>query len=163
MFLNWKVDIILYISRVKKKIKFFFFDSWDRNSGKCDFYSLGDRNVFTEAMLDLKSPGNESFLPCLTTKLTAFRNRGFDSSFTLPLLRSFSPCLCSLQLNDKDTRNGGASSSSRLVNPRMSLLGKPINYRSNRRDVKYRKLQAKLYNFLERPTGRTAATYHVLV
>eukprot|EP00094_Tigriopus_californicus_P004122 TCALIF_03971-PA protein Name:"Similar to KCNQ4 Potassium voltage-gated channel subfamily KQT member 4 (Homo sapiens)" AED:0.17 eAED:0.18 QI:70/0.64/0.4/0.93/0.71/0.8/15/0/735 len=45
----------------------------------------------------------------------------------------------------------------------MSLLGKPINYRSNRRDVKYRKLQAKLYNFLERPTGRTAATYHVLV
>ncbi|XP_059086595.1 potassium voltage-gated channel subfamily KQT member 5-like isoform X4 [Tigriopus californicus] len=69
----------------------------------------------------------------------------------------------SLQLNDKDTRNGGASSSSRLVNPRMSLLGKPINYRSNRRDVKYRKLQAKLYNFLERPTGRTAATYHVLV
>ena len=45
----------------------------------------------------------------------------------------------------------------------MSLLGKPINYRSNRRDIKYRKLQAKLYNFLERPTGRKAAVYHVLV
>eukprot|EP00095_Tigriopus_kingsejongensis_P001269 maker-scaffold149_size310270-snap-gene-1.9 protein:Tk01269 transcript:maker-scaffold149_size310270-snap-gene-1.9-mRNA-1 annotation:"hypothetical protein KGM_04614" len=67
-----------------------------------------------------------------------------------------------LQLNDKDTRNGG-SSSSRLVNPRMSLLGKPINYRPNRRDVRYRKLQAKLYNFLERPTGKTAAFYHVMV
>ncbi len=32
-----------------------------------------------------------------------------------------------------------------------------------RRDVKYRKVQAKLYNFLERPTGRTAAIYHALV
>ncbi|XP_071743448.1 potassium voltage-gated channel subfamily KQT member 1 isoform X40 [Lepeophtheirus salmonis] len=45
----------------------------------------------------------------------------------------------------------------------MSLLGKPINYRSNRRDVRYRKLQAKLYNFLERPTGKYATLYHVLV
>jgi potassium voltage-gated channel KQT-like subfamily protein 5 len=45
----------------------------------------------------------------------------------------------------------------------MSLLGKPINYRSNRRDVRYRKLQSKLYNFLERPAGKTAAIYHALV
>ncbi|TRY72060.1 hypothetical protein TCAL_03971 [Tigriopus californicus] len=84
-------------------------------------------------------------------------------SITLGTVKGNCTVQDNLQLNDKDTRNGGASSSSRLVNPRMSLLGKPINYRSNRRDVKYRKLQAKLYNFLERPTGRTAATYHVLV
>ncbi len=45
----------------------------------------------------------------------------------------------------------------------MSLLGKPINYRANRRDVKFRKLQAKLYNFLERPTGGAATAYHVAV
>jgi len=45
----------------------------------------------------------------------------------------------------------------------MSLLGKPLNLKQNRRDVRYRKLQAKLYNFLERPTGRAAAIYHALV
>jgi potassium voltage-gated channel KQT-like subfamily protein len=69
----------------------------------------------------------------------------------------------SLQLNDnkRGTRNGG--SSSRLSNHRVSLLGKPLNYRPTRRDAKYRKLQAKLYNFLERPTGKKAAIYHALV
>ena len=54
-------------------------------------------------------------------------------------------------------------SNGRMVDPRMSLLGKPLNYRANRRDAKYRKLQAKLYNFLERPTGRPATLYHVAV
>ncbi|CAB4061657.1 unnamed protein product [Lepeophtheirus salmonis] len=67
----------------------------------------------------------------------------------------------SLQLNDRS--NNKTDSINRLENPRMSLLGKPINYRSNRRDVRYRKLQAKLYNFLERPTGKYATLYHVLV
>nr|XP_040564995.1 uncharacterized protein LOC121114935 isoform X9 [Lepeophtheirus salmonis] len=66
-----------------------------------------------------------------------------------------------LQLNDRS--NNKTDSINRLENPRMSLLGKPINYRSNRRDVRYRKLQAKLYNFLERPTGKYATLYHVLV
>ena len=76
----------------------------------------------------------------------------------------------SLQLNDRHerkTRNGaspgGISDTQREKEKRMSLLGKPLNYKANRRDVKYRKLQAKLYNFLERPTGRTAAIYHGLV
>jgi potassium voltage-gated channel KQT-like subfamily protein len=71
--------------------------------------------------------------------------------------------LFSLQLTDhkRGARNGG--SSSRLSNHRVSLLGKPVNFRPTRRDAKYRKLQAKLYNFLERPTGRRAAIYHGLV
>ena len=83
-------------------------------------------------------------------------------SLEIPVINRPSLSFRSLQLNDKENR-GASNGSSRLVNPRMSLLGKPINYRPNRRDVKYRKLQAKLYNFLERPSGRTAAIYHILV
>ncbi|XP_073847332.1 KCNQ potassium channel isoform X16 [Musca autumnalis] len=46
----------------------------------------------------------------------------------------------------------------------MSLLGKPINYnRGNRRDVRYRRLQSRVYNFLERPRGLPAVLYHVMV
>ncbi|XP_071743450.1 potassium voltage-gated channel subfamily KQT member 1 isoform X42 [Lepeophtheirus salmonis] len=74
---------------------------------------------------------------------------------------SFGDPFGNLQLNDRS--NNKTDSINRLENPRMSLLGKPINYRSNRRDVRYRKLQAKLYNFLERPTGKYATLYHVLV
>ncbi|XP_059615841.1 potassium voltage-gated channel subfamily KQT member 1-like isoform X8 [Phlebotomus argentipes] len=46
----------------------------------------------------------------------------------------------------------------------MSLLGKPLNYnRGARRDARYRRLQARVYNFLERPRGFPAVFYHVLV
>ncbi|XP_055319191.1 potassium voltage-gated channel subfamily KQT member 5 isoform X2 [Sitodiplosis mosellana] len=46
----------------------------------------------------------------------------------------------------------------------MSLLGKPINYnRGARRDARYRRLQSRVYNFLERPRGLPAILYHVLV
>ncbi|BFG04008.1 potassium voltage-gated channel subfamily KQT member 1 [Drosophila madeirensis] len=46
----------------------------------------------------------------------------------------------------------------------MSLLGKPLNYnRGSRRDVRYRRLQSRLYNFLERPRGLHAIFYHVMV
>ncbi|XP_055708557.1 potassium voltage-gated channel subfamily KQT member 4 isoform X6 [Phlebotomus papatasi] len=52
----------------------------------------------------------------------------------------------------------------RLARPRMSLLGKPLNYnRGARRDARYRRLQARVYNFLERPRGFPAVFYHVLV
>lgn len=50
----------------------------------------------------------------------------------------------------------------RLFQPRMSLLGKPLNYRASRRDARYRKLQSRVYNFLERPRG-LAFVYHFLV
>ena len=70
--------------------------------------------------------------------------------------------ICSLQLRDNRKAPNG-SGGNRLSQPRMSLLGKPLNLKQNRRDVRYRKLQAKLYNFLERPTGRIAAIYHALV
>ncbi|KAJ9574235.1 hypothetical protein L9F63_026119, partial [Diploptera punctata] len=52
---------------------------------------------------------------------------------------------------------------SRLQQPRMSLLGKPLNYRANRRDARYRRLQSRVYNFLERPRGYKAIIYHMLV
>ena len=92
--------------------------------------------------------------------------------FEISIFSIFILFFYSLQLNDRNdgrkTRNGlgspgGISDGQREKEKRMSLLGKPLNYKQNRRDIKYRKLQAKLYNFLERPTGRAAATYHGLV
>lgn len=67
---------------------------------------------------------------------------------------------CSLSLNDRrlSSKHGG-----RLQEPRMSLLGKPLNYRANRRDARYRRLQSRVYNFLERPRGYKAILYHMLV
>ena len=48
--------------------------------------------------------------------------------------------------------------------PRQSLLGRPISlYRPNKRDVHYRRLQARIYNFLERPKDYRAISYHLLV
>ncbi|KPU75966.1 uncharacterized protein Dana_GF12137, isoform G [Drosophila ananassae] len=58
----------------------------------------------------------------------------------------------------------GRPISERILQPRMSLLGKPLNYnRGTRRDVRYRRLQSRLYNFLERPRGLHAIFYHVMV
>ena len=52
----------------------------------------------------------------------------------------------------------------RLQQPRMSLLGKPLNYRANtRRDARYRRLQSRVYNFLERPRGLPSIFYHIVV
>ncbi|XP_061385825.1 potassium voltage-gated channel subfamily KQT member 1 isoform X5 [Danaus plexippus] len=51
----------------------------------------------------------------------------------------------------------------RLATPRMSLLGKPLSYRATRRDARYRRLQSKFYNFLERPRGVKAVLYHMIV
>ncbi|CAD7012633.1 unnamed protein product [Ceratitis capitata] len=55
--------------------------------------------------------------------------------------------------------------SKRLVIPRMSLLGKSINYTrgSHRRDARYRLIQGRIYNFLERPRGVFAISYHIMV
>ncbi|KAH8400759.1 hypothetical protein KR009_000779 [Drosophila setifemur] len=58
----------------------------------------------------------------------------------------------------------GRPNSERILLPRMSLLGKPLNYnRGTRRDVRYRRLQSRVYNFLERPRGLHAIFYHVMV
>lgn len=45
---------------------------------------------------------------------------------------------------------------------RMTLLGRPINCKSHKADAKYRRRQTLVYNFLERPHGFIATTYHVL-
>ncbi|XP_052822999.1 potassium voltage-gated channel subfamily KQT member 1 isoform X2 [Octopus bimaculoides] len=51
----------------------------------------------------------------------------------------------------------------RYHQPRMSLLGKPLHFHGHRRDAKYRKLQARIYNFLERPKSWPSALYHIFV
>ncbi|XP_052759002.1 potassium voltage-gated channel subfamily KQT member 1 [Galleria mellonella] len=58
-----------------------------------------------------------------------------------------------------ESKSGG----DRLATPRMSLLGKPLSYRATRRDARYRRLQSKFYNFLERPRGVKAVLYHMIV
>ena len=66
-------------------------------------------------------------------------------------------------LSGHDFRRLARVGGSRLHQPRMSLLGKPINYKTSRRDVRYRKTQARVYNFLERPRGVKAVIYHMSV
>lgn len=51
----------------------------------------------------------------------------------------------------------------RYAEPRMSLLGKPLNYRAHRKDARVRKLQARIYNFLERPKLWASVIYHVIM
>ena len=57
----------------------------------------------------------------------------------------------------------GHRSSARYREPRMSLLGKPLNYRAHFRDARSRRAQAKVYNFLERPKDWRAISYHLLM
>ncbi|XP_034479414.1 potassium voltage-gated channel subfamily KQT member 4-like isoform X8 [Drosophila innubila] len=62
-------------------------------------------------------------------------------------------------------RPAGPIKSPQFLQPRMSLLGKPLNYNrgTHRRDARYRRMQSRLYNFLERPRGLHAIFYHVMV
>ncbi|KAL4703001.1 hypothetical protein ACJJTC_008779 [Scirpophaga incertulas] len=62
-------------------------------------------------------------------------------------------------IRHSESKSGG----DRLATPRMSLLGKPLSYRATRRDARYRRLQSKFYNFLERPRGVKAVLYHMIV
>ncbi len=59
----------------------------------------------------------------------------------------------------------GTAVHSRLLEPRLSLLGKPLHYRqfSRRGNVKMRKVQTRIYNFLERPSGWIAGLYHTFM
>lgn len=71
---------------------------------------------------------------------------------------------------DADGVCGGAGGQgavhARLLEPRLSLLGKPLHYRQFSRrhqNVKLRRVQTRVYNFLERPSGWIAAIYHTLM
>uniref|UniRef100_A0ABD2WMZ8 Potassium voltage-gated channel subfamily KQT member 5 n=1 Tax=Trichogramma kaykai TaxID=54128 RepID=A0ABD2WMZ8_9HYME len=66
-----------------------------------------------------------------------------------------------LDMDQKILRGGGAGG--RLAAPRMSLLGRPMNYRVTRRDAQYRRVQSRIYNLLERPRGFYAFCYHMVV
>jgi hypothetical protein len=46
---------------------------------------------------------------------------------------------------------------------RTSLLGRPLKIETHNRDLRYRKKQNIIYNFLERPRGWKAAAYHFLL
>lgn len=48
-----------------------------------------------------------------------------------------------------------------LHQPRLSLLGKPLSYRSRQRDLRYRKAQSALHKLLERPRGCGPISYHL--
>ncbi|XP_021364239.1 potassium voltage-gated channel subfamily KQT member 1-like isoform X2 [Mizuhopecten yessoensis] len=61
----------------------------------------------------------------------------------------------------KFSRRG--TGSVRYAEPRMSLLGKPLNYRMHRKDARVRKIQARIYNFLERPKIWPSVIYHILM
>ncbi|CAG9581354.1 unnamed protein product [Danaus chrysippus] len=69
------------------------------------------------------------------------------------------PCVVMGAVCCSECKRGG----DRLATPRMSLLGKPLSYRATRRDARYRRLQSKFYNFLERPRGVKAVLYHMIV
>ncbi|XP_051165807.1 potassium voltage-gated channel subfamily KQT member 1-like isoform X8 [Leptopilina boulardi] len=100
--------------------------------------------------------------PLLTTSSDSRLKHGKGSTeknharFSPPSVRFHS-----LDMDQKTLRSGGAGG--RLAAPRMSLLGRPVNYRATRRDARYRRLQARVYNFLERPRGIYAVTYHMIV
>lgn len=54
-------------------------------------------------------------------------------------------------------------SHARLQQPRLSLLGKPLNYKpAKKHDPRYRWMQIRLNNFLERPRGFLAILYHLI-
>nr|XP_022287273.1 potassium voltage-gated channel subfamily KQT member 1-like isoform X2 [Crassostrea virginica] len=65
--------------------------------------------------------------------------------------------------SDINRLSGKGCRSKRFVEPRMSLLGKPLNYRQHRKDARMRRLQAKIYNFLERPKQFLSVVYHLLM
>uniref|UniRef100_A0A915B942 Potassium voltage-gated channel subfamily KQT member 5 n=2 Tax=Parascaris univalens TaxID=6257 RepID=A0A915B942_PARUN len=46
---------------------------------------------------------------------------------------------------------------------KMSLVGKPLLYKNYRTDQRFRRVQSKMHNFLERPRGWKAAGYHLAV
>ncbi|XP_055859374.1 potassium voltage-gated channel subfamily KQT member 4 isoform X7 [Episyrphus balteatus] len=79
----------------------------------------------------------------------------YDDESSVDSDKSWTSSAC--KLGDRDRAD-------RLARPRMSLLGKPLNYnRGSRRDARYRRLQSRIYNFLERPRGVPAILYHVMV
>ncbi|CAJ0583586.1 unnamed protein product, partial [Mesorhabditis spiculigera] len=50
-----------------------------------------------------------------------------------------------------------------VVQRKMSLVGKPLAYKNYRTDQRFRRVQNKMHNFLERPRGWKAASYHLAV
>lgn len=77
----------------------------------------------------------------------------------------FCACVCVSVCHCRKCRPAGPTKSPQFLQPRMSLLGKPLNYNrgTHRRDARYRRMQSRLYNFLERPRGLHAIFYHVMV
>lgn len=68
-----------------------------------------------------------------------------------------------INANDDTNRiNDRRIGDKRLQAPRLSLLGRPIMYRSTRsRNVIYRVHQLRLHNFLERPDSKLSVSYHL--
>lgn len=72
----------------------------------------------------------------------------------------------SAAVSGEDEQLLAITSSKMSREPRLSLLGRPIGlqrYRASRRDAEIRRIQARIYNFLERPKGWVSIGYHILV
>ena len=101
---------------------------------------------------DSKSPNTSLNVSSTTRDMENGERRGSDLLRLFLRSRNFSPSLNQAMICKK------------FHAPRMSLLGKPILFKTNRsRNFAYRNRQMKLYNFFERPTGRNALAYHLAV
>lgn len=63
----------------------------------------------------------------------------------------------------KENQAGGGGGGGSSDMSRTSLLGRPLKIETHYRDLRYRKKQNIIYNFLERPRGWKAAVYHFLL
>ncbi|XP_076361299.1 potassium voltage-gated channel subfamily KQT member 1-like isoform X8 [Tachypleus tridentatus] len=67
--------------------------------------------------------------------------------------------LCDVESGDRLNPN----SDQYQIEPRLSLLGKPVTSHHRPRETRFRKFQCIIYNFLEQPRARKAVFYHLLV
>uniref|UniRef100_A0A914GTG8 Ion transport domain-containing protein n=1 Tax=Globodera rostochiensis TaxID=31243 RepID=A0A914GTG8_GLORO len=103
----------------------------------------------------------------------AFHDNFKDVESGIPRLRSSPPATAS----DRQPKSSATTSSALLLlQPppfrfshhssqvrKMSLVGKPLVYKNYRTDQRFRRVQSKMHNFLERPRGWRAASYHLAV
>ena len=104
------------------------------------------------SVLSIRDPV-KTFRPCVRFQLLAGTGK-MDRDNDL----CNSKAEISLDLNRLSRKGTG---SVRYVQPRLSLLGKPIAFKMHRRDARYRRLQARVYNFLERPKDLLSVLYHI--
>lgn len=72
-------------------------------------------------------------------------------------------CLRESSTQVRPIQSKGPRPSSSCELSRTSLLGRPLRVEMHNKDLRYRKKQNIIYNFLERPRGWRAALYHLVL